>query len=599
MQDDRLVIEDVDSRPVSEDAEGGIGPAYGAASLRHSPDADAINAAAKGLGLPPRVPVAELGLHAGGTRPDVRAAAGAVTGTGTGPPVRRAPSVAVRALRDDLRGAIGGGAPARANGGARLGGGAAGGGFLARLRAARAARRVLVEGAPMGTKDCVFFAPDNCLSSTQATPTQFVNVDPRATPHVVRRGDAFEVTFLGVSVSPPAVGGAAGGADPSDVLLYSLARPADPFAPGTDIGLHSLPSASTISAGTDHANGAAPGNGSGHTLGSGTDEKTDVDASPRPSNGGSRGGRASASSGMQPRALSSSGIQSIPSQHLGAALLARRALSMNGPSFPFSLASPHVMNANLHSIAMVAAAAPPPSLFGAPTGVSATVGDMPFIHYDPVIDGHDGGQAVNAYIPIPATKALYLRSLGRKSSTAVTNTTAAIGGVGDGGVVVGTTNDDDEDDEVDDLPHSISVRFTIMQVDKASDMQARAVSGVDHLGSYVSPSAESVPYLELLTRAFAVASSMGRSGLKRYEKPDHVHSVDMEFLLADREEDTDHTSLRGPPCGNYLQVSIHIPTPPPLYISLYSYSHSPSHFAFLSFSGHVISCLCIHLPGLS
>lgn len=343
---------------------------------------------------------------------------------------RRAPSVSVMAYRDDLRGAIGTGSQTKIN-------------FLRRFKSFRAWKRVLVEGAPLGTKDAVFFAPDNCLSTSRdarGTPTSFVNIDPRKSKHTVYRGDPFEITFLGMSVTPQDTMSG----NNNELLLYSLTRNSDPLAPDAIRA-----AASALSQGAT----------TGHTL---------------------RG------SDFGPELIKENGMHAPKSA----------VPLFNNPSL--SSSSQH---------------------YSVPTGVSSVTGDVPFIHYDPVIDGHDLGNAPGTYVPVPATKALYQRCLGKE---------AANGNVG--------------------VPQSVSLRFTIMEIDKVSDLQARAVPNVDQLGNYVSSSAESIPYLELLTRAFTVANSLGRSGLKKYAKPNHVHSVDMEFLLADPD-----VGDNAPICGNYLQ----------------------------------------------
>lgn len=388
------------------------------------------------------------------------------SGASMADPTRRAPSVSVRAYRNDLRGAIGDTSCASSNP------------FIRRLQQLRAWKKVLVEGAPLGTKDAVFFAPDLCLSGSvdsRGTPTSFVNIDPKESPHTVYRGDAFEISFLGMSVSSQDTFNAEG----NELLLYSLTRNSDILAPGSE---------STSNSPTSGV--AAP------TIPSAPDGDVPVVAVQQVGTTLSY----PAAGLMPPRALSTSGVTSFVSAHNGYPSHAQRTTSMNA-------VTTSIPN------------------FAIPTGVLSATGDVPFIHYDPVIDGHDTGNASDTYVPVPATKALYLRCLGKK----------------------GTSTDDA-------LPQSVSIRFTIVEIDKVSDVQARSISGVDKLGNYVSTGAESVPYLELLTRAFVVASSLGKNGLRRYEKPDHVHSVDMEFLLAERDNDQNDSANKEPDCGNYLQV---------------------------------------------
>lgn len=167
----------------------------------------------------------------------------------------------------------------------------------------------------------------------------------------------------------------------------------------------------------------------------------------------------------------------------------------------------------------------------APTQFAESV-DLPFIHYDPVIDGHDSGTEPDQFVPIPSSRRIY-----KQFKEPIPDSSCI---------------------------QSVNVRFTVMEIDKISDVQARSIAGVDRLGSYVSKAATGVPYLELLTKAFATASNLGKEGLKKYTRPDHVLSVDTDFLLADSlqadpGDSTDGTDEAGsasePKVGNYLRVS--------------------------------------------
>lgn len=153
-----------------------------------------------------------------------------------------------------------------------------------------------------------------------------------------------------------------------------------------------------------------------------------------------------------------------------------------------------------------------------PTGIPGT-NDVPFIHYDPVIDGHDEGTKPDSYVPIPASKKLYYRH-----------------------------NKDKNGDE--SAEQTVNIRFTLMEIDKISDILARAPSSVDQLGSYVSQTAGAVPYMEIVAKALSFASELGKEGIKQYEKPDHVLSADAEFLLAERDGGLPQED------GDYLRVSL-------------------------------------------
>lgn len=166
-----------------------------------------------------------------------------------------------------------------------------------------------------------------------------------------------------------------------------------------------------------------------------------------------------------------------------------------------------------------------------------TTDDSVFIHYDPVIDAHNTGTLADTFVKIPASKKAYACS-------------------------TEFFTDHNGTDEKDDpfCLRKVPVKFTVMEIDKISDMQARAVIGVDHVGSFMSEKAGSVPYIALLTKAFAVGSAIGKQGLKSYSRPDHVLSADVEFCLAkapsdgsneDDEKDKDTEVKR----ENYLRVS--------------------------------------------
>lgn len=167
------------------------------------------------------------------------------------------------------------------------------------------------------------------------------------------------------------------------------------------------------------------------------------------------------------------------------------------------------------------------------SGLTAQIGMLPspsdsvFIHYDPVVDGLDGGSEPNTYTSIHAGKSLYMR---HEKTLCTPN------------------------------PCSIRIRFTIMEIDKITDLQAKGVASIDQIGNYVSSTSFAVPYIDILGKAFTMASFLGKSGLKHYSKPDHVLSRDYRFLLAETDDhvdvegngrkDTDHHQY-----GDYLQVS--------------------------------------------
>lgn len=106
----------------------------------------------------------------------------------------------------------------------------------------------------------------------------------------------------------------------------------------------------------------------------------------------------------------------------------------------------------------------------------------------PVIDDQEARNALYTCVFVLATNLLYLRSFEKR----------------------GTDSDDIP-------PQSVPIRFKTMGIDKVSDVQSSSILGVDDLKNYVPPRAKYKQYLILLTRKFAVASSLERSGSRRYE----------------------------------------------------------------------------------
>lgn len=496
-------------------------------------------------------------------------------------PIRRAPSVTVYAQREALKGAIGQQAGATTE--------KKSAGLLGRFLQMRQQKKVLVEGIPLGTKDSVFFAPDDYVMDGQqvrGTPTSFVNINPRLSKYTVHRGDAFEISFQGVSVSNSSFQFSPNQNVTPELLLYSLTRGNDPLAPGSELN-HPV----AVNQQNQNTNYAPPNNSAGSTLSNSnsnlttstinTNTTNNTNAANNNGNNNPNGNsnQNNNNNGIVPMTIennqnmenmknfpqihprsNSASVQSLPSQHY--------MFPTNNNLF----ANPMMANRNFsthtqhHSLTQLLKqynmAGGGIEHVQVPTGVSATSGDIPFIHYDPVVDGHDNGTDSDNYMPVPATKSLYLRCVGKRggnnSTSVITNATtegsiATTETVNDGATTNTLVANAQNQQQEEIQPQSVSIRFTIMEIDKVSDVQARAISGVDQLGNYVSNGAESVPYLELLTRAFAVASSLGNKGLKKYERPDHIHSVDMEFLLAERDELTGKTSEKGPNCGNYLQ----------------------------------------------
>lgn len=143
--------------------------------------------------------------------------------------------------------------------------------------------------------------------------------------------------------------------------------------------------------------------------------------------------------------------------------------------------------------------------------------DIPFIHYDPVIDGHDIGKKPDTFVPIPGTKRLYKQR--RHDGSKQRNNTEF-------------------------------VRFTVMEIDSLSDEQLQAVRDIEEITVSVSKAAATIPYLKVVSWMLKVANSLGKAALKKVASPDHVMSEDVKFQIARR-----NMPLQSQEYGNYLRVS--------------------------------------------
>lgn len=89
----------------------------------------------------------------------------------------------------------------------------------------RGKQRVHVEAVPYLSKDSVFYVPFRTpfQQPNNVTPTQFIQVSSKSTNNLVRKGDKFEVSFAGMSITPQD----AGISRKNELLLYSVTNDQD------------------------------------------------------------------------------------------------------------------------------------------------------------------------------------------------------------------------------------------------------------------------------------------------------------------------------------------------------------------------------------
>lgn len=134
--------------------------------------------------------------------------------------------------------------------------------------------------------------------------------------------------------------------------------------------------------------------------------------------------------------------------------------------------------------------------------------DTTVVHYDSNHDGRYVSSTPNCFIPVPASRALYMQRHGRAvrpDSRWFTN-------------------------------QMISVRFSLMEIDKMSSSQTKTLDELNNL-TLNSKTLSSTKSSTVLTSAVSVVNSLGRNEIKKYSQPDSLMQKDIEFLVHDERND--------------------------------------------------------------
>lgn len=157
--------------------------------------------------------------------------------------------------------------------------------------------------------------------------------------------------------------------------------------------------------------------------------------------------------------------------------------------------------------------------------------DVPYIHYDPNIDGRNDGATPNTFLPISDSKSIFFQHCGASGSPKIP---------------------------------VVPIRFTVMEIDKVTSAHANAIGQIDKINGHMKQATVATPFAHVISSAVEVANSLGKKGLKRYANPDHIISKDIEFKLVQNvpgvdgpsdESDGERRSNIPVYSGNYLRVS--------------------------------------------
>ncbi|KAI0560910.1 hypothetical protein FGB62_98g033 [Gracilaria domingensis] len=177
-----------------------------------------------------------------------------------------------------------------------------------------------------------------------------------------------------------------------------------------------------------------------------------------------------------------------------------------------------------------------------PTALPIRPGDVPFLHFDPETDGHDTGTEPDAFVPIPGSKRLFIQRKGSKL--------------------------DGESEGMRD----VSMRFTVMEIDKLNEEQLIAIKSLEEVAKSVGKAASSVPYLKFISWLLKFANTVGRSALRKVARPDHVMSTDVSFMLAEPKgiKKGDESYEQREEFGNYLRYGYYFFLSGPVDAKLYA-----------------------------
>lgn len=190
------------------------------------------------------------------------------------------------------------------------------------------------------------------------------------------------------------------------------------------------------------------------------------------------------------------------------------------------------------------------------SNVGLSSSEIPKIHYDPDSDGRQAGSIPDIFVSIPATKSLYVQNIGtatRSQGNLYRSERDDVTGNTDR-----ETNIEAEEERLLESKRTVSIRFTVMEIDRITNAQATALTNATELGSVISASSPAIPYANIISWAFSFASSVGEQRLKMYARPDFVMSTDVIFRLVKKGDDGSVTDSEGRHirfAGPYLRVS--------------------------------------------
>lgn len=143
--------------------------------------------------------------------------------------------------------------------------------------------------------------------------------------------------------------------------------------------------------------------------------------------------------------------------------------------------------------------------------------ELPRIHYDPFGDGFTAGTLPDTFVSVPASRACVLRQDPASQNAECLETMKK-----------------PDSNGADCTCQGISLRFTVLEIDKITQAQLTALAGLESGSQAAAALGASLPFSGLLTTAASTVTRLGSAKLQKYAKPDFVLAKDVFFRLCPR-----------------------------------------------------------------
>lgn len=183
---------------------------------------------------------------------------------------------------------------------------------------------------------------------------------------------------------------------------------------------------------------------------------------------------------------------------------------------------------------------------------------LPFIHYEFQRDASNSKTMPNTYVPIPASKSLVMSDCSRSGQGVIANAKHRLASKASG-------------ESSKNSKKSVNVQFKILEMDQPNELIKHAVNGIDDLGGFISSFSAAAPLVGVLSPALGMAGAVSKRALDSYARPDKGISIDMDFLLADRQR----VRSGSPPAGEYLRYGYYFFLSEPIEGRMYASVQTP------------------------